>query len=173
MLTHTSGCVSEKSSPRIRDLEPASGDVETRLIFRQYPTQGEAGVSVCLNETVLRLDGWQMNKIVVMSLICALLAACGGRSDRERATVARAANGPIAVACLQAGRKAANRQLCGCVQAVANETLSGGDQRRGAKFFADPALAHSVWRSDTRADDEFWERWKTFAASASKTCKGR
>ena len=115
----------------------------------------------------------QMNKIVVIVLACTLLATCGGRNDRERATVTSAASGPITTACLQAGRKAATRELCGCVQAVANETLSGSDQRRGAKFFADPALAHSVWRSDTATDDAFWERWKAFASSAGKTCKAR
>ncbi|MEX0279750.1 MAG: hypothetical protein AB3N13_01025 [Arenibacterium sp.] len=114
-----------------------------------------------------------MKQIIAAILACAVLSACGGRSDRERATVARAAKGPIAVACLQAGRKAATRELCGCVQAVANESLSSGDQRRGARFFADPALAHSVWRSSSASDDAFWDRWKAFAASAAKTCKRR
>jgi hypothetical protein len=112
-----------------------------------------------------------MTKIVVSVLVLALLSACGSRNDRERGTVARSASGPIASACLQAGRKSATRQLCGCVQAVANDKLSASDQRLGARFFTDPALAHSVWRSDTASDDAFWERWKAFGDSAARTCK--
>lgn len=112
-----------------------------------------------------------MPRIVTVLMVCALLAACGGRNDRASSTVMRAASGPIATACLQAGRKAATRQLCGCVQAVANDSLSRSDQRRGATFFSDPARAHAVWRSDSPADDAFWDRWKSFSASASKTCR--
>ena len=108
---------------------------------------------------------------VALGLVLTLAACGGGRSERESGTVARAANGPIAYACLLADRRAATRQLCGCVQAVANETLSRSDQRRGADFFRDPALAHAVWRSQTPADDAFWDRWKAFAASAQKTCR--
>lgn len=78
--------------------------------------------------------------------------------------------GPIERACLQSDRSAATRSLCGCIQSVANATLNSRDQRRGARFFADPELAQKVRRSDTRRDDAFWAEWTDFAAAATRTC---
>ena len=37
--------------------------------------------------------------------------------------------GVITRACMKSDRKAANRNLCRCIQAVANKTLSRSDQR--------------------------------------------
>lgn len=83
-----------------------------------------------------------------------------------------AAAGPIEKACNRSDRKAANRQLCGCIQQVADQTLRGADQRRAAAFFKDPEKAHKVWMSKSSGDDAFWERYKAFSAQAQVYCGG-
>lgn len=82
-----------------------------------------------------------------------------------------AAAGPIERACMASDR-GANRSLCGCIQQAADMTLSGGDQRRAAKFFKDPEAAHSTWVSQSRSDDAFWERYKSFGQTAEAYCGG-
>ncbi|MCB6178249.1 hypothetical protein LHP98_08915 [Rhodobacter sp. Har01] len=81
-----------------------------------------------------------------------------------------AAAGPIESACLRSGRDAASRALCGCIQEVADMTLKGNDQRRAAKFFRDPELAHEVWISQRPDDDAFWNRYKQFGEMAEAYC---
>ncbi|MCE8007997.1 MAG: hypothetical protein HEP69_13465 [Aestuariivita sp.] len=98
-----------------------------------------------------------------------MLVACGG-GGTEPATRFATASGPIKTACVNSGRSAANRQICGCIQAAADQTLSGADQRRGAPFFRDAALAHSVRLSDTERDDAFWARWSRFGSTARDLC---
>lgn len=78
--------------------------------------------------------------------------------------------GPIETACLRSGRDAANRAVCGCIQEVADMVLRGADQRRAAKFFRDPNLAHSVWISQKPSDDAFWDRYKQFGEMAEAYC---
>lgn len=80
--------------------------------------------------------------------------------------------GPIERACMASDRGAANRSLCGCIQQAADQTLSGGDQRRAAKFFKDPEVAHTTWVSQSSSDDAFWERYKEFGATAEASCTG-
>lgn len=80
--------------------------------------------------------------------------------------------GPIERACLRSDRDAANRAVCACIQQVADMTLRGGDQRRAAKFFADPDRAHETWMSQRASDDAFWERYKNFGATAEAYCAG-
>jgi hypothetical protein len=80
--------------------------------------------------------------------------------------------GPIERACMGSDRSKGNRQLCGCIQQAANMTLSGGDQRRAAKFFKDPEAAHATWISQKKADDAFWERYKSFGRTAEAYCGG-
>ncbi len=80
--------------------------------------------------------------------------------------------GPIEAACVRSDRTAANSALCGCIQQVADMTLQRADQRRAAKFFKDPDLAHTVWISQKPADDAFWERYKQFGAMAEAYCGG-
>lgn len=80
--------------------------------------------------------------------------------------------GPIERACLRSDRDAANRAVCSCIQQVADMTLRGGDQRRAAKFFADPDRAHETWMSERQSDDAFWERYKNFGATAEAYCAG-
>lgn len=82
-----------------------------------------------------------------------------------------AAAGPIERACMASDR-GANRSLCGCIQQAADMTLSGGDQRRAAKFFKDPDVAHATWVSQSASDDAFWDRYKQFGAAAEASCAG-
>ena len=84
---------------------------------------------------------------------------------------AMAAAGPIERACMASDR-GGNRSLCGCIQQAADVTLSGGDQRRAAKFFGDPERAHATWVSQSASDDAFWDRYKQFGATAEASCAG-
>lgn len=81
------------------------------------------------------------------------------------------AAGPIERACMASDR-GGNRSLCGCIQQAADMTLSGGDQRRAAKFFNDPERAHATWVSQSASDDAFWDRYKQFGATAEAYCAG-
>lgn len=78
--------------------------------------------------------------------------------------------GPIERACLNSDRRAANRQICGCIQEVADMTLRGGDQRRAARFFSDPDEAQSVRMSTTDRDNAFWDRYRAFIGAAETYC---
>lgn len=80
--------------------------------------------------------------------------------------------GPIESACLKSDRKAASRALCGCIQQVADMTLSGGEQRKAAKFFRDPDQAQKVRMSKSDRDNEFWARYKNFGETAGAYCGG-
>lgn len=79
--------------------------------------------------------------------------------------------GPIERACM-ASDQGGNRSLCGCIQQAADLTLSGGDQRRAAKFFKDPEAAHATWVSQSKSDDAFWDRYKSFGQTAEAYCAG-
>lgn len=106
--------------------------------------------------------------------LCAalVLAGCGGsRFDRAEPARFAAASGPIASACMMSRRPGVNRQICGCIQMAADQTLSGGDQRRGASFFGNEELAHMVRLSDTDRDDAFWTRWTEFGRMAEQLCR--
>ena len=87
-------------------------------------------------------------------------------------SVAPASAGPIQSACMRSDRDAANRALCSCIQQVADMTLRGADQRRAAKFFADPDKANETWLSQRASDDAFWERYKAFGQTAEAYCAG-
>lgn len=82
------------------------------------------------------------------------------------------AGGPIENACLRSDRKQASRQLCGCIQQVADMTLRGSDQRRVAGFFRDPDKAQDVKMSTRSSDDAFWERYQAFGEQAEAFCAG-
>jgi hypothetical protein len=79
--------------------------------------------------------------------------------------------GPIERACMASDR-GGDRSLCGCIQQAADMTLSGGDQKRAAKFFKDPEVAHATWISQKASDDAFWDRYKQFGATAEAYCAG-
>ena len=78
--------------------------------------------------------------------------------------------GPVDSACIRTPRGAQNGALCGCIQQVANMTLSNADQRRAAGFFRDPDQAQTVRMSKSDADNAFWARYKNFAATAEAYC---
>ncbi len=81
------------------------------------------------------------------------------------------ASGPISQACLASDRTARSRALCGCIQAVANQTLGGSDQRRAASFYSDPQRAQEVRQSDRSSDEAFWEAYKAYGARAEQICR--
>ncbi|MGC8203753.1 hypothetical protein ACP2AV_13715 [Aliiroseovarius sp. PTFE2010] len=83
------------------------------------------------------------------------------------ATAAHA--GTIERACLTSDRSA-SRALCGCIQQVADQTLSTGDQRMAARFFKDPQKAQDIRQSDNRSHEVFWKRYKAFGAVAQDYC---
>lgn len=99
-----------------------------------------------------------------------LLATLAAASLSVLSTAAIA--GPIQSACLRSDRPGATRAMCGCIQQAADQTLSNADQRRAASFFKDPDKAHKVWLSKSDKDDEFWERYKNFGATAEAYCAG-
>lgn len=78
--------------------------------------------------------------------------------------------GPIDNACVQSERGARNSALCGCIQQVADMTLSRSDQRRAAGFFRNAQQAQDVRMSKRAADNQFWDRYKQFAATAEAYC---
>lgn len=78
--------------------------------------------------------------------------------------------GPIDNACTRSERGARNPGLCGCIQQVADMTLSRTDQRRAAGFFRDAQQAQDVRMSKRDADNQFWDRYKNFAATAEAYC---
>ena len=85
-----------------------------------------------------------------------VLGGCGG-----------GVSGEIGQACMAGGRDAANPRTCACIQGVANQTLSGSDQRRAARFFSDPDEAQEVRASG----NSFWDRYEAFAAQAEAICR--
>lgn len=78
--------------------------------------------------------------------------------------------GSIERACNKSDRDAANRSVCACIQQVADQSLSGADQRRAAGFFNDPDKAQDVRLSDTSRDDAFWTRYMAFGEQAEAYC---
>ena len=81
-----------------------------------------------------------------------------------------AAAGTIERACNKSDRSAASRELCSCIQEAADATLNNSDQRRAAKFFADPDKAQETRQSDSSSDESFWQRYKSFGQMAEAWC---
>lgn len=81
------------------------------------------------------------------------------------------ANGPIQRACMNSDRKARSRELCGCIQAVADQTLSGGEQSRAVSFYRDPHSAQETRQSDLPADEAFWKTYTNYANTAQRICR--
>jgi hypothetical protein len=119
-----------------------------------------------------------MLKFALILIGMSVLVACGGSHKRDSLTnntagvVTRAGNasGPISQACLSGSRRGASQQLCGCVQAAADQTLSKRDQQRGSKFFSDPQSLQDLRQSDNRSNEKYWERWQVFTARAEAMC---
>lgn len=81
-----------------------------------------------------------------------------------------AAAGPIERACLAASN--GTRSVCACIQRVADQTLQGGDQRRAARFFANPDAAQEMRVSRGQGDSAFWQRYRNFGSTAEAYCAG-
>ncbi|WP_235857715.1 hypothetical protein [Marimonas lutisalis] len=81
------------------------------------------------------------------------------------------ATGPIQQACLASDRKARSRELCGCIQAVANGTLSASDQRLAVGFYGDPHRAQEIRQSDSSHHEAFWQHYKDYAERAESACR--
>ena len=108
--------------------------------------------------------------------LCILaLAGCGGgvredRPDRRAITPSPVAFGPISKACLQSDRQKKSRQLCSCIQAAADKTLSRSDQRRSVAFYENPHLAQQIRTSDRPKDEQFWDAYADYAKAAERMC---
>ncbi|MGB1209472.1 MAG: hypothetical protein ACPG7W_09800 [Paracoccaceae bacterium] len=116
-----------------------------------------------------------MRTLCLIACAAMILASCGRSPAPSTANVQRItmfSAGPINSACLTADRKAANRKLCGCIQTVANLTLTPGEQSRAVNFFADPHKAQETRQSDRRKDESFWTRYRGFSNRAERSCKG-
>lgn len=100
---------------------------------------------------------------IIATLAILILGSCGGGGGRV--------SGEISEACLSAGRSAANPQLCGCVQAAANSTLTRSEQRKAARFFTEPDEAQDALRADDAASERFWARYKAFSRTAEALCR--
>jgi uncharacterized protein YceK len=140
----------------------------------------------------------EMKQVILLMLI-ASLAGCGGvykaRKDSKRMPVPVAstpsnpittgvsnipaaapmqmpfANGPINKACMASDRKARSRSLCGCIQAVANKTLSGSQQRIAVSFYNDPHEAQVIRQSDNASHEAFWKDYRNYGETAERTCR--
>lgn len=79
-------------------------------------------------------------------------------------------SGNLEQACKQSERASGKHILCGCIQDVADLTLSNNDQKMALKFFKDPEKAQEVRRSSRASDEQFWDRYKQFAEAAQQLC---
>lgn len=73
-------------------------------------------------------------------------------------------------ACLNSDRAGASRSLCTCIQGVADATLSRSEQRRGAKFFANPQDLQDLKQSSSSRNNRFLHNWKNFGIAARNSC---
>ena len=103
-----------------------------------------------------------MNKFLALGAVL-FLGSCGGGGG--------GASGVVGRACMEGGRSAANARLCGCIQGVASQTLSRGEQSRVAGWFADPDEAQA-WRTrDDAGSEAFWRRYRDFAEQSERLCR--
>lgn len=73
-------------------------------------------------------------------------------------------------ACLASDREKATPSLCGCIQDLANLTLSGSDQRLVARMLTNPDRAEKIRMSGRASYEKFWERYKAFGEAAQEFC---
>lgn len=96
-------------------------------------------------------------RIVVVILALGLIASQAGAGVIERA-------------CLGSERGRQAPQLCGCIQSVADVTLTRRDQRLAARFFVDPHQSQVVRQSDDPAHETFWMKYRSFGDRAESYC---
>ena len=116
-----------------------------------------------------------MNKfLALLALSC--LVACGGGGYKSAPKAARSApsasfaTGPISKACMSSDRKARSHQLCGCIQGVANLTLSNGDQSMAASFYNNLQKSQDIRQSDNPNHERFWKKYKEYGQTAKEIC---
>lgn len=78
--------------------------------------------------------------------------------------------GVIERACRQADRTAASPSVCGCIQKVANVSLTRSERKKVASWFDDPHQAQVVRQSSRSGDERLWLRYKAFGERAERTC---
>ncbi len=113
-----------------------------------------------------------MRQVFILGLVL-VLAGCGGGDRFSGDKVARGAPmafGPISKACMASDRKARSRALCGCIQAAADQTLSGSQQRRAVKFYRDPHSAQEIRQSDRPSNERFWKAYADYGKRARQLC---
>ncbi|WP_232830916.1 hypothetical protein [Tropicimonas sp. IMCC34011] len=69
------------------------------------------------------------------------------------------------------GERPGSRPLCGCIQRVADQMLTRGDQRMASKFFKDPQKAQDTRQSGRADHSSFWLRYKAFGNTAASVCR--
>ncbi|WP_417727137.1 hypothetical protein [Roseovarius sp.] len=112
-----------------------------------------------------------MKRWMMLSAVLALTGCGGANGFRGDTGSVPMATGPISTACMQSDRKARTRTLCGCIQAVANDTMSGTQQRRAVRFYRDPQAAQDIRQSKRSGDERFWEAYSTYAQRAEQVCR--
>lgn len=98
------------------------------------------------------------------------IAVCAASLAAAMPVSVEAAPGVISRACKASDRPAANARLCGCVQRVANQTLTKTERRTVAKWFSDPHRAQEIRMSDRGSDERLWQRYKNFGETAKAVC---
>ncbi|WP_339667475.1 hypothetical protein [uncultured Roseovarius sp.] len=112
-----------------------------------------------------------MKQWVMLGAVLALAGCGGGDGYRGNSGAIPMASGPINSACMQSDRKARSRALCGCIQAVANDTLSSAQQRRAVRFYRDPQAAQDIRQSKRPGDERFWDAYSAYAQRAEQVCR--
>ena len=135
-----------------------------------------------------------MIRTSLILLALTALAACGGRGSAyssaraldttfspapgiatDAAVAAPAplpfARGRMFSACISDGRKSASQKRCGCVQAIANRTLSPAQAHRGVSLWSDPGRLQEIRQSDLASNERFWKAWSEFSAEALRVCR--
>jgi len=113
-----------------------------------------------------------MRQALILGLVL-VLAGCGGGDRFRGAKVSNGtpmAFGPISKACMASDRKARSRQLCGCIQAAADQTLTGSQQRRAVRFYRDPHSAQETRQSDRGGNERFWKAYSAYGKRAGQLC---
>ncbi|WP_299848792.1 hypothetical protein [uncultured Roseovarius sp.] len=117
-----------------------------------------------------------MKNYLILGLVATLLAGCGSsNSSKPRRTTHQApmpfASGPLGDACIASDRTARSHRLCGCIQAVANQTLTGSEQRRAVLFYNNPQQAQDIRQSERYSDEQFWKAYRAYGERAERTCR--
>jgi len=114
--------------------------------------------------------------LIALASLTFLLSCSGGgyksaaRFSPNTSLAAASASGPISRACLMSDRTARSRQLCGCIQAVADMSLSARDQSLAASFYSNPQKAQDVRQSNSPNNERFWQKYREYADTSEQIC---